>query len=323
MIFNISVLFVKVLRQDVIGTNFLDEVWFDDKKFSIFLRDKAIVKYVKGEFYWRVKKGETTSAIDYISPPYMLSVEGNAKEINVSLGEYIDRNDVAEAFEISPSLLPPENGVAPNQPGPYQGRLGKILWVTAFAIFGVFAVQVFGLATSDNVQVYTTWTSVAPHQKDQTFGTPPFNLPKDSNVFIRSTAMVENDWVELRLSLVNDKTHQEYAVTQAIEYYKGYEDGESWSEGSQHAETFLSKIPSGDYRLLVDTDAGAFQYNLPANFLLEVKRDVLSWSNFWFTFLLLIIYPVFALFKHWRFETKRWAESDYAPELYKSGEEDE
>jgi hypothetical protein len=128
--------------------------------------------------------------------------------------------------------------------------------------------------------------------------------------------------MELGLSLVNEQTNQEYAITQVVEYYYGYDAGESWSEGKQYAETFISKIPSGNYRLLIDADAGAFQKNQPVTFSLDVKRDVPSWSNFWIALLLLIAYPLFALLRRWRFESKRWSESDYAPVIYKSGEDD-
>jgi hypothetical protein len=313
---------VKVLRQDVFGAGVTDEVWLDDQKFSVFLKGEAIVKYVKGEFYWRARRGERTFVADYIAPPYMLSVERNGQEINVSLGEYMTRNEVADAFKIDPDILPKKRGVFANQPAPYQGRFGKIWLVAAFAVVLAVTVQVLASSASDNAQVYLAQASISPYQKGQTLSTPSFNLPKDGNVFIRSSALVQNDWVELGLSLVNEKTNQEYAITQAIEYYYGYDGGESWSEGKQYAETFISKIPSGNYRLLVDADAGAFQNNLPANFLLDVKRDVPNWSNFWVTIWFLMAYPFFALLRRWRFESKRWSESDYAPAIYKSGEDD-
>jgi hypothetical protein len=83
-----------------------------------------------------VRKDERTSVADYIAPPYMLSVEKNSQEINVSLGEYMTRNEIADAFKISPITLPLKRGVAPNQPAPYQGRLGKIWLVAVIAVMG-------------------------------------------------------------------------------------------------------------------------------------------------------------------------------------------
>lgn len=304
--------FVKVLRQDIAGAGFTNEVYVDDKKYKVFLKGEAVVEYVKGEFYWRVKKGEYTDVADYIAPPYMLSVEKNDQEINVSLGEYIDAYDVEEAFKIK-SGMPYKKGVAANQPAPYQGRFGKIWMVASAALVLAFTIQIMTSAAADNADVYATQYSANPYQKDQIFSTSSFNLPKEGSVLIRSSSPVQNDWVELGLSLVNEQTNEEYEVQQAIEYYYGSDSDGAWSEGKQYAETYLSKVPSGNYRLLIDADAGAFQKGVPVNFSLNVKRDVPSWSNFWFTALLLMIYPLFAALRRWSFESKRWAESDYAP----------
>jgi hypothetical protein len=308
--------FVKVLRKDIAGAGFANEVLVDNKKYTVFLKGEAVVEYVKGEFYWRVKKGERTDVADYIAPPYMLSVEKNDQEINVSLGEYIEAYEVEEAFNIK-SDMPYKKGVAANQPAPYQGKFGKI-WLVASAAFAIaVAIQIITSAAADNANVYTTQASVQPSQKDQTFSSPSFNLPKEGSVLIQSASPVQNDWLELGLSLVNEQTNEEYEVHQAIEYYYGYEGGENWSEGKQYAETYISKVPSGNYRLLIDADAGAFLKNSPVNFLLNIKRDVPSWSNFWFTMLLVMIYPLFATLRRWNFEGKRWSESDYSPSIYR------
>ena len=304
--------FVKVLRQDIAGAGFTNEVWVDDQKYKVFIKGEAVVEYVKGEFYWRVKKGERTDVSDYIAPPYMLSVEKNDQEINVSLGEYIDADAVKEAFNIKGSM-PYKKGVAANQPAPYQGNFGKIWLIASAALALAFAIQIMTSAAADNADVYAVQSSVAPYQKDQTFSTPSFNLPKEGSVLIQSSSPVQNDWLELGLSLVNEQTNEEYEVQQAIEYYYGRDSDGAWSEGKQYAETFISKVPSGNYRLLIDADAGAFQKNAPATFSLKIKRDVPSWSNFWLTIMLLLIYPVFVALCRWSFESKRWAESDYTP----------
>jgi hypothetical protein len=314
--------FVKVLRQDIAGAGFTNEVWVDDKKYAVFLKGEAVVEYVKGEFYWRVKKGERTDVADYIAPPYMLSVEKNDQEINVSLGEYMDADEVAEAFNIK-SGMPYKKGVAANQLPPYHGMLSMIWMVAAAAVAIAFLAQSLNVAAKDNAEVYAAQSSVYPYQKNQTFSTPSFNLPKESSVLIQSSSPVKNDWVELGLSLVNEQTNEEYAVQQAIEYYYGHDSDGAWSEGKQYAKTYISKVPSGNYRLLIDADAGAFQKGAPVNFSLNVKRDVPSWSNFWFTALLLMIYPFFAGIRRYNFEGRRWQESDFAPGMYRIGQGEE
>ena len=54
-----------------------------------------------------------------------------------------------------------------------------------------------------------------------------------------------------------------------------------------------------------------------------IKRNVRVWGNFWMIALLLLIFPVYALFYRWNFENKRWENSDYAPAIFRIGEGDD
>ena len=56
------------------------------------------VSYVLGEFYWRVQMGERVEYLDYISPPYSLSAEGEKDEITWSTGVYVEPFEIASAF---------------------------------------------------------------------------------------------------------------------------------------------------------------------------------------------------------------------------------
>jgi hypothetical protein len=91
---------------------------YNGRKFKIFQDAPAVVEYVKGEFYWRVEQGETVRAVDYVSPPKMLSLETTGNEMNWSLGTYMTNAEVEKAFGVSD--LPKPWSVAPNQP--FAGR---------------------------------------------------------------------------------------------------------------------------------------------------------------------------------------------------------
>ena len=142
----------------------------------------------------------------------MLSVERNDQEINVSLGEYMDADEVEESFNIE-SDMPYKNGVAANQPAPYQGKFGKIWFVASIAFALILIIQMMTLSAADNAEVYTTQAYVQPSQKNQTFSSPSIILPEEGSVLIKSSSPVVNDWVELDLSLVNEQTNEEYEVT--------------------------------------------------------------------------------------------------------------
>jgi Zn finger protein HypA/HybF involved in hydrogenase expression len=101
---------------------------------------RATVRYVLGEFSWRVEIGEETETIDYIAPPHMLSFEqtvtsgannadfsdekqkeslpsrGSSEEINVSLATYLSVDELEEAFGLSDLRRP--WGVGAIQPSP-------------------------------------------------------------------------------------------------------------------------------------------------------------------------------------------------------------
>ncbi len=311
---------VKVLQEDIPGIGHSNTVYFEGKKYKVFLKGESIVEYVKGEFYWRVKVGETNKVADYICPPFMISSEMNDEEINVSLCKYIKPSEIASAFNIKKSM-PRERGVAPNQPSLFQNTLGQI-WTTAMvAILIAFFVQSITSAMMDDADVYQSQEFVYPAQKGLPLITPLINIPKEGNILIQSSSPVQNNWVELELALVNEQTNEEFNLVQGIEYYFGYDSDGSWAEGSQKSETFLSHIPAGNYRLLIETDAGSFKDNVPINLILQIKRDVPTWSNFWITISLILIYPFFAFVIRRNFEIKRWSESDYAPYIYQNNDD--
>jgi hypothetical protein len=115
---------------------------FQDKRYRIFSRSRARVEAVVGEFYWAVKKGESTTATDYINPPRMLSSEEARQEVNWTEGAYVPHKDVAEAFKIAD--LPAPSGVGAAQPWPH-AEASRTWWKT-FRILALAAIVVFAAA---------------------------------------------------------------------------------------------------------------------------------------------------------------------------------
>lgn len=290
------------------------EIELNGDQYSVYCRGQSIVEYVKGEFYWRVRKGDEEKYVDYIAPPKMLSVERNQQEVTETLAEYIEPEVIELAFGVE---LPDKTGIAGNQPAPYAGKLATIWKISLVSILLALFVQ-WGMG--DGTLVSLTRINIVQSEKDKTLSTPVFNLPKRSNLSVRSSAPISNNWIELDLSLVNESTNETYQSRQVIEYYSGYEDGESWSEGEQIAQSTFSAVPAGEYRLVIDTSSG-----LPGNsdISMEIKRNIPAWGNFWIIFLCIIVFPVFTLLYRWNFENNRWENSDYAPAIFKSGESDD
>jgi ribosomal protein S27E len=123
-------------------------------------------------------------------------------------------------------------------------------------------------------------------------------------------AEVDNSWTEATIVLVNDKTNETWEVTKGVEYYHGYEDGESWSEGNTTADVLLSGIPKGTYHLNVYPFAGGT--SVP-NIKITITENVILWRNIIITLLFLCIYPLYCWFRMQSFEKQRWMNSDYSP----------
>jgi hypothetical protein len=116
---------------------------YEGQKFALFQRAMAQVRLVLGEFYWKVEVGETVEVADYVAPPHMISVETAGmtqaqREVNVSLGSYLPRDEVQAAFKL-PSLAQGW-GVAPNQPNPTDTN---VYWMWGVAAIALIALDLF------------------------------------------------------------------------------------------------------------------------------------------------------------------------------------
>ncbi len=276
------------------------------KSYRHFLSGEAVVQYVVGEFYWRVKVGDKVQVADFISPPEILSTERDKGEENFSLGEYVEPSVIQKAFAVDRGMPVPD-GVSPNQPSAYQGSLSlSKQWGTLGAV--LFLVQLIGLISSSNKLLDLSRFEWSKTTSTQTFSTPPFELKKISSLEVELTSPVSNNWFEISGDLVNEETGETEEFELGVEYYSGHDSDGSWSEGSQRNSRVLSSIQPGRYHLNIQgsSDTGTLPFEV------KVKEGVPLWSNFLLTLTLLSAFPAFILWRSHRFETARWSGSDYA-----------
>ena len=121
-------------------------VTYNGKTFSIYDRGTAYVRYVAGEFYWRVTAGESVETADYIAPPQMISSEktesADGGELNLSLGTYVPKEVLEVAFGLKKELKTPW-GIGPIQPRPSYADV----WIQWFG-FGVLLFVLNSVFTS-------------------------------------------------------------------------------------------------------------------------------------------------------------------------------
>jgi ribosomal protein S27AE len=273
-----------------------------------FEESQAKVAYVAGEFYWRVSTDETVTVNDYISPPCILSEEKSGNEITWTVGEYIEPEEVKNAFAIA-QPMPERNGVAPNQPWPHGAGYRQVWRSFWYVTLIAFVVQIISVAMADNRIVYSTALSF-PAGNSEAVTTPVFEITgRAGNLHIINNTDLDNNWIHLDMELVARDTGRIYAVRREVSYYSGYDDG-YWSEGDRRDDAEIANVPPGHYLLSVDTESTPS----PARGVttqLQIRRNVSNWHNFIIVEILLLLFPVIYWLRRSTFEARRWSGSEY------------
>lgn len=284
------------------------------RTFTHFQKAEAQVTHLAGEFYWRVQLGEQAICDDYVDPPLILSSEITGKEMSWSLGEYAQPAQVWKAFGLK-SKPPVPVGVAANQPSPYKGQAGRY-WraFLAFVALGLALQFVFWVAQPSKRHPMTF--AVAPGPQATRAVSPVFELggwaASPTTVRIASTA--NRDWLNVDLKLTNADTGQAFGLRRQL----GYQKVGGSMEGSSDDVAEIDGVPRGRYTLAIDARSPQ-----PVRGTVEVYRSRLGWSNFWLFSGFLLLWPIVAGVRSLSFETKRWSESDYAPQVSSSSDDDD
>ena len=120
----------------------------------------------------------------------------------------------------------------------------------------------------------------------------------------------------LELKLVNADTGQAYGVRRQL----GYQLVGATMDGDPNDLAEVRAVPPGRYTLAIDARAG----DQPrVNGTVQVYRSPPGWGNFWLLAGFLGLWPLAAWYRKSAFESRRWAESDYAPSGGDDEDEDE
>lgn len=276
-----------------------------NQTFRHFQTANARVSYVLGEFYWKVQVGETCQVTDYIAPPLILSREKTGKEVTWAAGEYMEPDTIWKAFRLN-TAIPPKEGVAPNQPSPYAGVPSGIFKMFLAFLGAAFLIHLLLSILAQNKIVYEKYFTFRQQEQEKAQVTDFFELTgRTSNVVIKSTARVNNNWLYLHMALIREDG-QAYHFGRELSYYHGTDGGEKWSEGNSSDEAALPAIPPGKYYLLIEPESSAQSIS----YGVQVYRDVPQWSFLLLAIGGLILIPIWVKWRSSRFEARRWAESD-------------
>lgn len=303
---------VDVLSRHPIGGTGEGDINYEGNRYRHFATSKAKVIQVEGEFTWRVKRGETSGVADYVAPPLLLSRERTDKEISWSLCRYVEPAVIQAAFKL-PRELPQPIGVYANQPNDWDEPHRKVC--RAFWLMAVVALlaQVFFISVGGGHRLLQQTVTFSPQATEETVTTRTFEVTgKPRKIVVSNRTSLDNNWMGLDMTLVNKNTGVAWPASRELAYYYGYDDGESWSEGSRSDEVVFRDVPPGTYYLALDPDL-APEKPVSVTDTLEVSSGSAGWSNYVLLMIFLILFPIFTRMRRAAFEVRRWAESDHAP----------
>jgi ribosomal protein S27AE len=286
----------------------------DGRGYRLFSSGSATVTEVWGEFYWAVRIGERTLVSDFIAPPFVLSQEHypDLTEETWSHGRYLEPGVVFSAFGLT-GIPKERTGTYLNQPNPHVEKGRTLRWL--MPVFGIawLLISLISAGTKDQDRAFRESFSVDLTGTNKTHVSAPFRIggthPQALQIDLHTP--VDESWVELDVDLVNTKTKEVRELSLAAEYWSGVDDGEAWSEGSRQAGELVPAVEPGEYRLVMDVDGSPGLGR--AEFLVEVTRDVMVWSNVILGLAALLAYPVFRWIREHAFERERWSVSDHSP----------
>ncbi len=281
---------------------------FRGQTYRHFQTATATTLFVLGEFPWQVRAGEQAVVSDYVAPPRILSAEVTAdKEVTWSLGEYLPGDELWRAFAL-PGRPPTPVGIYANQPSPHGSAVSR-MWGQAMALLAVaLLVWLVPIFAAHETRAFTQALVFDPRAPEAPLVTPTFVLDgRASAVRIDTSSDLENEWMFVGYSLINDQTGDTYDVGREVSYYHGVDDGEAWTEGDRADSVTLPAVPPGRYFLRIEPEGeGAGR---PIAYRVTVFRNATIWIWLIAAAALILVPPIVATWRAASFERRRWAEA--------------
>lgn len=262
--------------------------------YTLYHSYKFNIVYAEGEFDWNILAEEHMITYEYMSGNTLLVNEVLGSESEWYWGKDIIQEKIAAAFRGD------SNSGNTDIPLLYKEDSKKALFLfTVTMLIAVVLVQVLVAVVWPSKTVlsnnYITDQDTTAAHNIKPIITESFTLSNSGPVGIELKTNVDNEWVELGVTMVNETTGDEYESSKAIEYYHGYEDGESWSEGNNDDDISFSHVPSGRYHLNISPYS-----DVKKQVYLEVRveQNRHFYSNFWLMLLVVFAWPAILLIRN-------------------------
>jgi hypothetical protein len=295
--------------------------YLDGVLFEIYSHDSSELLSARGTFLHKID-GATVYR-EYIAPPLMISKELSLDYMAWYRGEYVAKSEVLESTTEAIEL-PAEVGFPILKPNPvrmtnthlvitFAAYIGVLLLVLLFSTFAgrqevlEWDMDIPRYVNTEKPNPFSSTTSTA--HKDTTLVSPSFEVKGIGNLGLSYSASIENSWMFVDASLINESTGEEFYFSKDIQYYSGIDDGYQWSEGDKKPSQTLSRIPSGKYRLQMKVDQ-ALDYKSKDLRVYVVRNDPPGSNFFFFAIIGALLLFVLYLLRGF-FEMRRWSNSDF------------
>lgn len=127
----------------------------------------AKISYVEGELTWVAKKNDNVSFIDLIAPPLGLSVERSKEEIEYYKTEYLEADEVYDAFAVPSEKRESDESFHPLKP--FSQPFFKALSVISIWVLIIVALLFVGVKIDGDGKVLSHFSANNVHVEEQLF----------------------------------------------------------------------------------------------------------------------------------------------------------
>lgn len=286
---------------------------YENVSYALYSSYTSVLQAAQGEFMYAIEPKEKTKVKEFIIPSEMVSEESSDDTCMYLKGTYVPSGEIKSAFKLNTIAKPVGVGVIQ----PFLSKFNERTLVNVCFLFVLFwlALQVFFYYDADELLVFNDGYTIDDVNNKKEIYTKAFDIPEGvKNLELKINTNIDNSWMYAGMTLVNESTGDLYDLDLEAEYYRGYSEGEHWTEGKSWMSKVISRIPGGKYYLIIYPEKPISYGNV--TFTVSLKRDVYVISNGLILLALLAVFPAFYFYRRNSFERKRWSNSDYSPYEY-------
>ncbi len=180
--------------------------------------------------------------LEYDNTPYLLSIE-ESLEKSIYVGKYFTHKEMKIAF--GSLSLPPKKGYGLLQPFLINVKNMSLIFI--FISLFLAGFHYWAYSKEKNQEILDTNVE---YYNNEVFITPSFEVEdRVGNLIIKLYSSVSNSWTSCDMVLVNESNNNKEYAFKDIEYYYGYSEGETWSEGNREGIVKLCGVGKGKYHM--------------------------------------------------------------------------